>query len=359
MVGLRWRILAALALCQLPMQVESRTKASDFDQGTDAYFAAFDAALPLALKEGKAIIVMAVPNIDYKYPTKAQYEDALAMSTSASSNTAMVDIETRVEWRNISDSRKSFIAGHNQPLDRKTMKGYFTKFNGAGSSAYLVLVVDPGTYRVSRISYPLRRAHFGGDAGGKAGRSVETPVGSLQLVATEFAERDGTELAQRSPDVISGHYECTAVLVNGGGCVEQGWVGRQEVDGGTYTRVVMKSVPGLFVKIGIDQEFASFSVEPGDVLAVDGLSSEPPESSYMESDCNRMDAKTMLCAIDGISLVRSQARLEDVRSFNQGAAFPKLRELLRRAAYRPLQFKAKPSGTSQMGKIYTLSSPKP
>ncbi len=344
----------ALATCALALALPQAAGA----RSAKATVEEFDKVFPLAIKDGKAIVVVAVPNISRKYPSPFDWANAMADDVTDSSAAAAIDDSMVLEWRNTADPAKRLLIGRHQSVREIGGTGYFLEIGGSGKSAYLIYVIDPGTYRLSRVSHlqprtpPPTKGQFTKNA------RAAHPVGTIRFDRQNFTETRIEDVWHEAEYWIEPrHQECSAITVHGG-CVEYAWVPETRTltkPAGYYPAPVPVQVPGGKVMIGITSDFASFQAGAGEVLVLDGFWSEPPATTFADADCQYSGNQSVMCDVSEIALVRSQATPSDVQGYNYKlAGYPRLGAILAKAVYRPLDIKARKIGEAKMGPEYLL-----
>ena len=316
-----------------------------------------DKIFPLALKEGKAIVAIATLDMGYKYPDAPSWENNRADHVTDTGTSVAVELGTTVEWRNIAQSDKKLIVGEGRPFTNVGGSGFLLELPGKGPVKYQVYVIDPGTYRLSRITHPMPRSTLP-VADGTA-YVDKTYVGSIDLTETIFNETKfesqwfNEQWSTRPP-----YQECAAVHVTAG-CVELRWVYGEEYisrEAGYYDVSVAVPTPGLNVDIGISGEFAAFSVQAGEAIVIDGFFPQPPNTSFSTADCEKADAKSMVCDIEAVDLLYLPASAEVLHGHDYSAiGMPRFNQILRKAQLRPLDIKARPVSKGGLGTIYQLA----
>jgi hypothetical protein len=317
-----------------------------------------DKIFPLALQEGKAIVAIATLDMGYKYPDGPSWENNRADHVTDTGTSVAVELGTTVEWRNIAQSDIKLIVGQERPFAKVGRSGFLLELPGKGPVKYQVYIVDPGTYRLSRITHPMPRTSLPADGG--TASTEKAYVGTIDLSETTFNE---TRTESRWSDAIWStrppYQECAAVHVTGG-CVELRWVYGEEYisrEAGYYDVSVAVPTPGLDVDIGINSEFASFSVEAGEAIVVDGFFPQPPNTHFSTTDCEKSDAKSMICDIESVDLLYLPAASDVLNSHDYSTiGMPRFNQILRQAQLRPLDIKARPVSKGELGTIYQLAA---
>jgi hypothetical protein len=317
-----------------------------------------DKIFPLALKEGKAVVVIATLDMGYKYPDAPSWENNRADHVTDTGTSVAVELGTTVEWRNIAQSDKKLIVGEGRPFAKVGGSGFLLELPGKGPVKYQVYIVDPGTYRLSRITHPMPRTSLPvADGTASIDKSY---VGSIDLTETIFNETKfesqwfNEQWSTRPP-----YQECAVVHVTAG-CVELRWVYGEEYisrEAGYYDVSVAVPAPGLNVDIGINGEFASFSVQASEAIVVDGFFPQPPNTRFSTADCEKSDAKSMVCDIEAVDLLYLQASADVLHSHDYSTiGMPRFNQILGKAQLRPLDVKARPVSKSGLGAIYQLAA---
>jgi hypothetical protein len=317
-----------------------------------------DKIFPLAFQEGKAIVAIASLNMSYKYPDGPSWENNRADHVTDTGTSVAVEQGTAVEWRNIAQSDKKLIVGEERPLSKVGGSGFLLELPGDGPVKYQVYIVDPGTYRLSRITHPMPRTSLPADGG--TAPVEKSYVGTVGLRETIFNETKfesqwfNEQWSTRPP-----YQECAVVHVTAG-CVELRWVYGEEYisrEAGYYDVSVAVPTPGLDVDIGITGEFASFSVEAGEAIVVDGFFPQPPNTRFSTADCEKSGSKSMICDIEAVDLLYLPASADVLHSHDYSTdGMPRFNQILRQAQLRPLDIKARPVSKGELGTIYQLAA---
>ncbi len=352
-------ISAVIALCLVtsvnPALARAKNKPQAVIENEDGP-AEIDKIFPLALQSGKSIVITTTLNVDEKYPDYESRMDNSATYVSNFSGSIVTDLEASVRWNNSAVANAPLIVGSDRWFKRAGPSGYQYQFT-SGLTTYQVYVVEPGSYRLQGVSYPMRRTKLPTDDIGQASRAG---IGKITLNTVNNIEYQKTELWTDDQYAdVPGYQECAAVYVTGG-CAELRWVFGEKrlVKSAGYSPSQREvSVDGLNVAIELNTAFASFEVASGEVIVVDGFFPEPPNAEFAMRDCQRIDESNLDCSISAATLTRFPADIDVVKRQDFVAAgFTRLGQIIANAVYRPLTISARPSGNSSTGQIYRLDA---
>lgn len=312
---------------------------------------ALDQILQRALASGKSLVIMPALNLDSKYTlNQAINEEKTAFWADQTSTTI---------WQNIDNPKDILKVGYDESLRNKGLQGYVNAFV-VGKSYYYIFIVNPGTYTISGHGYELKQVQMPA-VSNKQLSTQKARLGQIFLTETENVEFYKTQEwsdAVYANRTVSQSY-CTLTHVPSGNCLAWGstnYVVQDQVQaGGWNTRTNSKLVSGLIVAANLSQNFASFKVNKGELVVVDGFVAEYPNASYNTDACQPLSQSTIQCALTQYSLIRVPAHLKDIQHLTTN--LPTLSKLLPSAEYRQTTVKAAPGASvSGWGQIYTLDA---
>jgi hypothetical protein len=336
------------------------TKARDAEQSRQNETANLDNLFPAALSSGKAIVIIPTPSMDI---------DAIVEQAGAGSNLGLNDlkklvVQTLLTWTNRDAPNKKLKVGIMQDFKIVGRDGYFFAFNSEQLS-YLVYFVDPGTYDLTGAYFQLPRANLPA----ASPNPIAGVLGVGKIVFEEFDHSDGQdtweEWQPEQTERVFSHNVCTQQIVSGpgaGACLQSSpvYVTRVTRQAGMVPKSRTRFSKGLLTKVALSENFASFTVLPGEAILVDGLFPEHPVSRFNNANCNATAPLIVECAMRQFSLNRLSGSLEAVQqrqAFATQSGLPQLARILASAKYRPLVGRAG-EGAPQMGrfgKIYLIS----
>jgi hypothetical protein len=340
--------IPAVALIQ---RLTNRDNKVDVDAGARAQLEGIDALLAKAIQSGKAIVVMPVPSLSTKYQgvglDDPRYWDWYAEDTAST------------QWRG---------AASGIGLKGATRANFNTHgFTGAwinipaSPKEYKVFIVEPDTYTITGSSYiaateampQLSDEQSNGRS--RLGQVMLKPIKNDQYYKTmqwydnQYTDRRVTE------DF------CSAVYVNmGNTCASWGtasYTVKDLTSPAGYREVTRsRKIDGLEISTALKEEFASFTVKPGEVVVVDGFVNVPAGADFNHKACVVNDDK-LQCDLDTIRLLRITANPSDIQSWmtQHSDVFPRASQLLQGATYRPVTVKAqKGNFDGTYGQIHSL-----
>lgn len=315
-----------------------------------------DKVFPIAISEGKAIVVVATLDLSHKYPDEKSWKDNLGDDVTDPGTSAAVDLSTVVEWREVTRADRKIIVGQLHRFMNVGPGGYLLDLPGQGPVKYQVYIVDPGTYRLARISYPLPRAAPRDFARGAASRS--STAAHASLVRQTFTE---TRIESKwFPDdyrTIPAQETCN--LWYKGACTDRVYVPEQRQlarRAGYYDVPVDVAVPGLDVVVDVPRGFAEFTVSAGESVVIDGYFPQPPHVQLAARGCAEAGAGPLVCEIASLDLVLFPAVVDDVRRYGYAAeGFPRLGKILASVKRIDLVTAARQVGSTPVGPVYRIS----
>lgn len=339
--------------------LRANDKPPKLDKETRKARAKVDKLYPMALKSGSSIIVVSTLALDQKYPDEQAWDDNLADEVDDNGTSAAIDMGLALEWADAEYPDSHFVVGRNSADWQIGIVGSLYTFRGKAMSDYKVFVVSPGTYTLRSINYPRPRSSFDENNGTVSARN-KSPVGEIRMVANSLTEA-AMENVWQDADVktVAAREECTYWYK--GGCTQSVYTPEQKVQtraAGIHPKRVLKSIPALDIGISLDPGFASFTVNAGEVLLVDGLVVDPLTSNIAVDQC-RGGESMQICKVGAMEVMRLSAALDDVRAHDfNAAALPQLGKILANIQYRPLQMNAEAIGKGKYGDSYRLTAQK-
>jgi hypothetical protein len=317
-----------------------------------------DKVFPIAISEGKAIVVVATLDLSHKYPDESSWKDNLGDDVTDPGTSAAVDLSTVVEWREVTRADRKLIVGQLHRFMQVGAGGYLLDLPGQGPVKYQVYIVDPGTYRLARISYPLLRATPRDFARGAASHS--SSVAHASLVRQTFTE---TRIESKwFPDdyrTIPAQETCN--LWYKGVCTDRVYVPEQRQlarRAGYYDVPVDVAVPGLDVVLDVPRGFAEFTVSAGESVVIDGYFPQPPHLQLAAGGCAEAGARMLVCEVSSLDLVHFPAAVADVRRYGYAdEGFPRLGKILASLKRRDLVTAARQAGQAPIGSLHRITAP--
>ena len=322
-------------------------------EATDKLFAG-------ALAAGKSVVVTATINLD-KYSENPNEHNALYV-TSKTGN-FVTDYSSISKWNNTLAPANALNVGNSMSGAKMGMQRAFHQFP-VGDTVYQIYIVEPGAYSFAGSSYELRRIKA--PVVGADSMVSKQGIGRVTLLETKNREFGSEEVWQdaaydsRRVDTDS----CILAIAGSNQCVS--WrtdsenVSVQTRAAGYHPVPTEHWVEGLTVTADLSVPFASFTVEPGEAIVVDGLFAEYPGFSFEEASCGRLSSDTIQCQISDYTVTRLPASLEAVRAYDAaGSGYPNLAKVLSTTRHRALQMLAVSVAVESAGKErYILSAGK-
>jgi hypothetical protein len=316
-----------------------------------------DKVFPVAISAGKAIVVVATLDLSHKYPDRQSWKDNLGDEVTDPGASAAVELGTLLEWRDVQRSDRKLLVGELRRFMEVGAGGYMLDLPGQGPVKYQVYIVDPGTYRLARISYPMPRARPRDIARGAAIKS--SPVGTASLARETFMEtRIESRWLPDSYNTIPAQEVCN--LWYKGVCTDRTYVPETRQlarRAGYYDVPVDVAVPGLAIVVDVPRGFAVFRVGAGESVVIDGYFPQPPHWQLAADGCSEAGADTLLCEIAALDLVHLPAELDDIRGYGYaGEGFPRLGKILWGVQHRALETTATEAGQTPVGHSHRLTA---
>lgn len=304
--------------------------------------------------DGRAIVVVAALGIDHKYPTEALLDENLADEITDSGTSAAVDISMAMEWINISDPESMLVVTQKGFVGGIGLGGWFLT-QRIGDNDYMIYVVEPGTYSLSKIGYPRPRSKLG-EGHGMVSASGTPAIGELRQVASKMFEAEETVVfLDAATATVAASEQCNWWYK--GVCTQSVYTPehtKQVRAAGLYPKTEYVPIAAIDVGIKFNTEVASFQVKAGEIVLVDGLFPQPLDADMGVDNC-RGGESMQVCALKSIELVRAAGSVEQLRAFDFSAEFyPRLARLIAGAQSRPLKLKGTPSGESKFGERYRI-----
>lgn len=302
-----------------------------------------------AISSGKSIVIMPIVNAGYKHGMVLSSPEYLS------------DASSTIIWQDTKDPAKIFRVSGNESMLNTGLRGYQLDFT-TGKQDYLVYIVDPGTYSVTGDTYDARHTNIPSISDSPA-RHV-SKLGQTNLLELKYAEFE-TKLAWHDAtyaDRTVHETYCTLEIV-GGPCVasqSSSYKVKDQTGAAGYQNDTFRNdVDGVSVATKISREFASFTVAPGEVVAVDGFFADPSGvGNFQPTTCSRVSSQQVQCQLASYSLVHLPAFIKEVNELIHPdiARVPHMAQIFSKVVYRPLKISAKPGASSQagFGKTYTL-----
>lgn len=311
-----------------------------------------DNALATAHKDGKTILIVAVPAFKHKYPTEALIDENLADEVTDTGTAAAIDLSMASEWVHTEYPELMIAVGQNLTSTAIGPAGFFYRFEGRKAD-YLAFLVEPGTYVLRTISYPRPRSSFANRHGTVAARGAGS-IGQLRQVASTMLEAEQTTVYLDAITTTVGASEQCNYWYKGV-CTQSVYTPEYTEEtraAGLYPRTDYLPIPALDVSIRLTGDVASFSTGAGEVVLVDGLFAEPLETQLAVSNC-RTGESMQVCALQALDLTRAAGSLDELRSYDFAAAhFPLLGQLVAAAQHRPLNLNATALGRVTYGERF-------
>ena len=301
-----------------------------------------------AMSSGRSIVIMPIVNAGYKH------------GQALTSPAYLSDASSTIIWQDVKDPSKIFKVGAGESNLNTGMRGYQIDVT-TGKQDYLVYIVEPGTYSVTGDTYDARRTHISTISDGPA-RHVSR-LGQTNLLELKYAEFE-TKLAWHDAtyaDRTVHETYCTLEIV-GGPCVasqSSSYKVRDQTSAAGYRNDTFRNdVDGVSVATKISKEFASFTVAPGEVVAVDGFYADPSAGNFTPTTCSRVGSQQVQCQLGAYSLIHLPTYIDEVKHtiHPDSTRLPNMAQIFSRTVYRPLKISAKPVAGSESGwgKTYKL-----
>lgn len=316
------------------------------------YRSSIDQALATAHKDGKAILIVAVPAFKHKYPTEALIDENLADEVTDTGTSAAIDLSMASEWVHSQYPELMIAVSQNLNSGAIGPAGFFYRFEGRQRD-YLAYIVEPGTYALRTISYPRPRSSFANRHGTVAARGAGS-IGQLRQVASTMLEAEQTEVFLNAvTTTVAASEQCNWWYK--GVCTQSVYTPehtRQTRAAGFYPRTDYLPIPALDVSIRLTGDVASFSTGAGEIVLIDGLFPEPLQTQLAVSNC-RTGESMQVCTLQAIDLTRAAGSLDELRNYDFVAAhFPLLGQLVGAAQHRPLSLNATALGQVTYGERF-------
>lgn len=298
------------------------------------------------IASGKAILVVPVQNLDLKYDS-----DELLSSLDLQSE-FWADRSYEALWRKADGNEIS--VGYLSRTGKLGMQGFTHAFLG-GQKRYLVYLVEPGEYRLT---------------GGAVELKLHTKP-AVQLVSdfkpgnigtvsfhpfhyTDYYKTQAWQDAEYSNRYVRETY-CAAVFsVAPNMCARsgewRGYVKEKVAEAGFVDSVRAFRADGVRMETELAKPFASFTISSGEVLLTDSLLGQHPFQNFDTTKCQATGVAAK-CALELYALVHVRADRADLANesfIRVTQEYPRLRQLLERITYRPLQLEV-PSGPDVPG----------
>lgn len=350
-------LLGGLVLAQAPAQAQTdcspqppTSSIIKLRKKTDRFFTA-------ALRDGWAIVIVAVPGLVARYPDCDAMLDELADEVTDSGTSAAIANSMAVEWVNTADPSKLIMVGNQISFSDFGGAGYLFSFSGSGAYDYAIYAVPPGVYRLSSISYPIPRTELS-TGHGKQVAGSGAPIGEVRVVGTNRNELEVRQVwSNGSTRTIGASEQC--LWWYKGGCTQSVITPEHKVMDrapGYYPRSVPTPVPALDVSVRIDAQIASFEVAAGELVMIDGIFSDPLDNEVGISQC-RKGSSMHVCSLQSLGLQRTAAPIEDLRSYQFARnGFPQLGKMISTIRYRPLTISAVETGKGKFGPQFRIAA---
>jgi hypothetical protein len=344
-----------LAVTGLPQVANAQAPSEEFTKYQRKNREKADQIIETLYNQGRAILIVATLGIDFKYPTEALLDDNLADEVTDKGRSAAVEYSMAMEWVNVTDPESMVVIAQNVSLQQIGPPGWFYRHK-IGNNDYLVFVVEPGTYSLSKISYPRPRSRLGEGQFIASGHRTAA-IGELRQVASSMLEAEETMVYRDAiTTTVAGSEECNWWYK--GVCTQSVYTPEyteQTRAAGYYPMTNYLPIPATDVGIKFTDEVASFQVEAGEVILVDGLFPQPLDTDMGVDDCRRGESMEV-CALQSMELVRAKGSVEQLRAFDFAAVFyPRLGKLVSGVQHRQLKLNGTPLGESKFGERYRFS----
>lgn len=343
-------LAGSLLLAATPAQAQSSCQAAPLDSSIIKQRRKTDRFFPIALRDGKAIVIMAGPGLAQRYPDCDAMLDELADDVTDSGTSAAIANSMAVEWVNVEDPGKLIMVGNQIFFHDFGAAGALFAFSGSGAYDFAIYVLDPGVYRLSSISYPFPRTELSTGHGTEV-RRAGAAIGEARIVGTSRNEMKIEQVwSNGSSRTVGASEQC--LWWYKGGCTQSVYTPEHKVMDrapGYYPMRVPTPVPALDVSLRIDAPVASFTVAAGEIVMIDGIFTDPIDSEIVISQC-RKGTSMHVCSLQSLGLERTMAPIEDLRAHNLAKdGFPQLGKLVATILYRPLTIAAAEAGKGKFG----------
>lgn len=331
-------------------QAQSSCEAAPLDSSIIKQRRKTDRFFPIALRDGKAIVIMAGPGLAQRYPDCDAMLDELADDVTDRGTSAAIANSMAVEWVNVDDPSKLIMVGDQIFFHDFGAAGALFAFSGKGAYDYAIYVLDPGEYRLSSIGYPVPRTELSAGHGNPVPRTGAA-IGEARIVGTSRNEMKIEQVwSNGSSRTVGASEQC--LWWYKGGCTQSVYTPEHKVMDrapGYYPMRVPTPVPALDVSLRIDAPVASFTVAAGEIVMIDGIFTDPIDSAIGIGPC-RKGSSMHVCSLQSLGLERTMAPIEDLRARNLAKdGFPQLGKLVATIRYRPLTIAAAEAGKGKFG----------
>lgn len=310
---------------------------------------ALEQILQQALASGKSFVIIPALNLDSKYTPNQAINEPVAFWADQTSTTV---------WQNVDNPKDTLKVGFDESLNNIGLNGYLYSFV-SGKSHYHLFIVNPGTYTIAGHSYEIKRTELPE----VSDKQLNAPsrLGKVFFIETknmDFYKTQEWSDAVYADRQVSQSY-CTVTHVASGACVAWGSTTHNVKDqvqaAGWQTRTKSQLVSKLVIATNLTKNFASFKVNKGEVVMVDGFVAEYPNSNFNSNACQSLNQSTIQCTLEKYSLIRVPAHVKDIQQ--PTIDLPVLSKILSSAQYRKATIKAAPDAlVSGWGQIYTLKN---
>jgi hypothetical protein len=344
-----------LAVTGLPQAAMAQERPQEFTKQDRKNRGKADEIIEAAHRQGVAILVVATLSMDYKYPSPAILNDNLADEVTDKGSSAAIEYSMAAEWVNVANPDSVVVVAQHVSLYEIGASGWVYR-QRIGNNDYLIFAVEPGTYSLSKISYPRPRSKLGAGYAIASGTGAAS-IGELRQVASSMFEAEQTMVYRDAvTTTVEASEECNWWYK--GVCTQPVYTPEhteQTSAAGYYPQTDYLPTPAIDVGIKLTGDVASFQVEAGEVILVDGLFPQPLDTDMGVADC-RNGESMHVCALKSLELIRAKGSVEQLRAFDFAAKlYPRLGGLMANAQYRSLKLNATTFGESKFGERYRFS----
>ena len=184
----------------------------------------------------------------------------------------------------------------------------------ADKTSYEVIVLPAGTYVVNQFRAAQRGVNFNEKFAAKQPKAGG--VGTVDFSSGQVFNMISHQIWQEPQfeKKASKRSFCSAVIAGTTQCVSGGYVYEVEnvmtQPGGNRPMVGMQESNALGISVNFQRPLASFKVEPGEVILIDGLVAELPATKYGSDACMLSKQKTARCELSEFHIETYPAQLD-------------------------------------------------
>ncbi|UOO89443.1 hypothetical protein LVJ82_00235 [Vitreoscilla massiliensis] len=340
--------VCVLSACSNSMYIGNRNGSK---QARDAV----EVRISAAVQTGMGVVVMTTPNLDSIGGWDFSRADDMV--------TFNMLRDSGMQWQNLDIPGQYFNAGpgHLYWHTKKEHSAHLQLVDGR--TAYQVFIVAPGRYGLKASETVRPRSPLpvlSPQAKLKSGGLGKVLI--AQIEATEYHQEPQWSNDRYSTKTATQSY-CSLVHTASGACVQYSDYAYEysslDRAAGWYLATQSKQVPNLRLRVGLDQPFATFKVNPSEIVLVDGFYAENQNVGFNPNDCSASAGDEITCRVNRFTAVRMGTSLADFARTTPLAelGYPKAAEAFKNMRYEALQVHAQASNqNSRWGRVYEQRS---